>query len=329
VTTPYCSSFFDEIREGSRQSARVVVPLILELCRPNEIRRVADVGCGTGGWLHVFAENGASVAGFDGDYVDLEKLEISADCFTIIDLNRPEPLGETYDLVTCLEVGEHLPDEVSVDLVKTLTDAAPVVVFSAAVPGQGGTHHINEQWPVYWAEHFAARGYVGIDCLRHKLLGNPEVEWWYQQNLVIYVNEKKLDLYPTLAAHHTFCEGRVPAIAHPLLFERWKVAHDIAEFVGNQAHFVLLDQCTLPRHLFRSDQPIEYPATDGVYWGTPSDSTPLIQQIEQFRQEGAYMLVVANPAFWWLDFYGKFAEYLIQHSTLVHEDHSFKAFDLR
>jgi len=38
------------------------------------------------------------------------------------------------------------------------------VLFSAAIPNQGGTGHINEQWQEYWAEKFYANGFGAELC---------------------------------------------------------------------------------------------------------------------------------------------------------------------
>ncbi|MCT7423352.1 hypothetical protein N4A85_24765, partial [Escherichia coli] len=87
-------------------------------------------------------------------------------------------------LAVCLEVAEHVSDKNSRQLVESLTNAAPVILFSAAIPLQGGVHHINEQWPAYWQERFKERGYVPVDCLRRRLLGNPQIAFFYAQNIL-------------------------------------------------------------------------------------------------------------------------------------------------
>jgi len=65
------------------------------------------------------------------------------------------------------------------------------VLFSAAVPRQGGTAHVNEKWATYWAEKFAAHGYVAVDCIRPGIYGNPRVEWWYRQNALIFCRPER------------------------------------------------------------------------------------------------------------------------------------------
>jgi hypothetical protein len=69
------------------------------------VRSVIDVGCGLGGWLRAFRENGVPlVRGVDGNYVDPLKLYIVPDCLAAVDLTKPLDLRDQYDLAVCLEV---------------------------------------------------------------------------------------------------------------------------------------------------------------------------------------------------------------------------------
>src|SRR5690349_6826641 len=145
VAPLYDRVFFDAIHERSLRSARVVVPHLINLFHPAS---VLDVGCGQGAWLSAFKDLGVPrLLGVDGEHVDQSQLMIPPTCFRSVDLTRPFELPRDFDLALCLEVGEHLPGESAARVVRELTKSAPMVVFSAAIPGQGGTGHINEQWP--------------------------------------------------------------------------------------------------------------------------------------------------------------------------------------
>jgi SAM-dependent methyltransferase len=168
----------------------VIVPLVVERLRP---RSVVDVGCGLGTWLAVFMENGvADVTGVDGDYVYSSRLEIPAERFVAHDLSTPLSLDRRFDLAVSLEVAEHLPADRAAIFVGSLTALAPFVLFSAAIPLQGGTNHVNEQWPEYWAALFGHRGFLPVDCVRREVWGDENVEWWYAQNTLLFVEEGRL-----------------------------------------------------------------------------------------------------------------------------------------
>ena len=143
----YNRGFYMGQSAGSLESARQIVPIVLHLIRP---KKVVDVGCGLGTWLSVFAEAGITdYLGVDGSYVPADMLLIPRDRFLAHDLTQPLQLPDRYDLAVSLEVAEHLPASCAEAFVESLTNLAPVVFFSAAVPFQGGTTHVNEQWPEY------------------------------------------------------------------------------------------------------------------------------------------------------------------------------------
>jgi SAM-dependent methyltransferase len=162
--TLYDGDFYERHRDRSIESARIVAPLVMRLAA---IGSVIDVGCGVGGWLRAFSENGvATVRGLDGNYVEQSKLYIPSECFSEIDLQQPLHLEGRYDLAVCLEVAEHLDSPAGGELVRALTDVAPLILFSAAVPGQGGIGHVNEQWPAYWRRLFDRLGFRMLDVIR-------------------------------------------------------------------------------------------------------------------------------------------------------------------
>jgi glycosyltransferase involved in cell wall biosynthesis len=84
--------------------------------------------------------------------------------------------------------------------VDSLVRHASVVLFSAAIPDQGGTAHLNEQWPSYWAELFARRGYQAYDAIRPAVWDDQQVAWWYRQNILVFADAQARGAHPALAA---------------------------------------------------------------------------------------------------------------------------------
>lgn len=215
----YGAQFFDRHREGALSSARRVVPLLLEMV---PCRSVLDVGCGTGTWLSVFEENGVGdVQGVDGSYVDTVALDIDEGRFLATNLEEPFRFTRGFDLVVSLEVAEHLDAKFAHGFVSSLVAHAPVVLFSAAIPFQGGTHHVNEQWPEYWAALFAGHGYVPVDCLRRRLWQDQRVDWWYAQNMLVFVAETSLPEYPALKRELDFAGTAQLSLVHPRRYLEW------------------------------------------------------------------------------------------------------------
>jgi SAM-dependent methyltransferase len=215
MPVPYTTEYFRWMQQGSRRSAREVVPLVLELLRP---RSIVDVGCGTGSWLAVFREHGIEdVLGIDGDYVDRRILEIPGEQVIAFDLKNALRLERRFDLAVSLEVAQNLPHECAETFVASLVDLAPAVLFSASIPHQGGLVHINQRWPAYWAAHFQARGYVAFDCLRPKVWQNDAVEWWYAQNMFLFIERRHVKNHPLL---HAGLDGTLPLV-HPKNYVRF------------------------------------------------------------------------------------------------------------
>ncbi len=215
----YDNNFFSELEIGSFEAAKVILPLVLDIA---PIKSIVDIGCGVGTWLR--AANSLGIVdfdGYDGDYVDRGRLYIDVARFHAADLAEGFALDRQYDVALSLEVAEHLPSFKTDEFIGKLTDAAPIIIFSAAIPGQGGTNHINERWQDEWRKSFSKRGYHAIDYLRPLIRGNSSVPWWYQQNIMLYC-------HPSVSLRGTAAHA-VPAevslnLVHPDLYDQ-KVNH--------------------------------------------------------------------------------------------------------
>ena len=237
VQNLYDEEFFSLHKTAVLESARIVVPIVCGLIRPAS---VVDVGCGQGEWLLAFKENGVGrLRGVDGDYVDRTAFLMEPDSFTAVDLNAPDfKIDGNYDLACCLEVAEHLLEANAGLLVAALTGAAPMVLFSAAVPGQGGTCHVNEQWLSYWSALFEKRKFKLLDPIRPKVRENRRVVWWYRQNLVLFVAADCLAARPELAS---FIPESVDA-AMEWVHRGTVLGRGSAEFVINRLRKALWDR---------------------------------------------------------------------------------------
>ena len=240
----YTEKWFAKQGEGSLSSTQVAVPKIMRLV-PN-VRSVVDVGCGVGAWLAEFKARGVEVIkGYDGGGVTPEQLRIPLECFERIDLTTPPPVTRRYDMALSLEVAEHLPATSAESFVKLLTDLSDVVVFSAAIPGQGGTHHINERPMSYWQSLFAARGYDLSNVLRARLWHEAAVDTPYRQNMVLALKRGTLPDIPRIGADD------IVDVVHPAYMvrrpSRTKRRIDRAKLIGIGLLAGLLGSFIIPR----------------------------------------------------------------------------------
>jgi SAM-dependent methyltransferase len=182
--SPYSDRFYRKQSLESSESTQAVVPILLGLFRPDS---VLDVGCGAGVWLKTFQDFGVTdVLGVDRSDVPPSSLAIDSEQFQPRDLTESMHLGRKYDLVISLEVAEHLPESVAETFVDNLTRHSDLIVFSAAIPLQGGTDHVNEQWPDYWNKKFLARGYKCFDVIRPRIWDMYRVAGCYKQNMFVF-----------------------------------------------------------------------------------------------------------------------------------------------
>lgn len=220
IKPQYDSVFFDGIAIDSEVSALRMVPRLVDLLTPDS---VVDVGCGTGTWLKSFRDAGViDIQGIEGGWIGKSSVATSDIPIEIMDLNHPAAASRRFDLALSLEVAEHLKPDAAADFIDFLTSLADVIIFSAAVPLQGGFAHLNEQWPPYWSKYFDKKNYLCYDVIRPLFWSDDKIAPFYAQNMFIYVKKKlRKDLHNKLAAMHSFTPYGVAPVAliHPGLFE--------------------------------------------------------------------------------------------------------------
>ena len=209
----YTTKFYDERRSGAANSAAVIVPLVLELL---PAKSVVDVGCGEGDWLAVFRRAGLEdVLGLDGAHVERGRLQIPQQYFQVADLSKPLRVDRAFDLAVCVEVAEHLSADCAPAFVESLVRLAPAVLFSAAIPFQGGVNHLNEQWPDVWASLFGQHSYMPIDFIRKRVWKNETVDWWYAQNTILFVHPCLLESSSVLRTERERTNPDQLSLVHP------------------------------------------------------------------------------------------------------------------
>lgn len=208
----YDTKFYNRLRKQASQSAQHLVPIIHQALAPQS---VLDVGCGHGSWLKEWAKVTPTVYGVDGRWVDTDKLEIPLESFQTLDLEERFNLNQKFDLVTCLEVAEHITSTSKDNLIGSIISHADMVLFSAAIPEQGGDNHYNEQWPSYWREAFAKHDYVFMDPFRHIIWNNKHIRYYYRQNLVFFCRKEIVTTNNFLSEEYALSHRSLVNVIHP------------------------------------------------------------------------------------------------------------------
>ena len=218
----YDNEFYQAQQLKSYNSALVVLGHVFDVFCP---KKIVDFGCGVGAWLKAAAEihskkgmDDCEYVGLDGDWG--EKKNMIPDCvdFRGIDLENISPLDKKYDMAISVEVAEHLPESCARKFVSTICNSADVILFGAAIPGQGGVNHINEQYQSYWMSLFCEKGFKCIDLIRPAYFDDERIGVAYRQNLLLYVKEGS----PGSVAFDGFNEvnKNLLDIVHPIVLDR-------------------------------------------------------------------------------------------------------------
>lgn len=185
----YSQRYYQTLVEPyARKSVPQMAESIVETFHP---KSVIDVGCGSGTLLVALRKNGVrSLLGLDVSEAGLEIAAARGLETRLFDVSS-DVWNESrrFALAVSMETAEHLPKQAASRYIALLCSLAPVVVFTAAPPGQGGIGHRNEQPPEYWHSFFNAHGF--------KLCREPVEAWkpvwrnagvadFYTSNLMIF-----------------------------------------------------------------------------------------------------------------------------------------------
>lgn len=183
----YDKAYYDSAVEGA--AARAAPVMAETICRRFRPETVVDVGCGTGALLAAFRERSCGIHGLEYAEAGLEYCRRRGLPVRKFKIGSDAPGAERYDLAVSFEVAEHLPPWLADKFVDLLCALAPIVVMSAATPGQGGVDHVNEQPHSYWAEKFRSRSY-DLDADSTNLFRSAwkqaVVAGWYCENIMCF-----------------------------------------------------------------------------------------------------------------------------------------------
>jgi SAM-dependent methyltransferase len=198
----------------NRASALKILGILFDYFKPES---ALDMGCGLGSWLLAAAELGvADVYGVEGSWVDRSQLVVDPQLVTICDLEQEISLERRFDLAICLEVGEHLFEQAAGKLVSSLVRHSDLILFSAAIPHQGGHHHVNERFPDYWAAIFATHKFRPLDFIRPRIWNDTSVLWWLRQNTLIFAHDRLLATNEKLRKEQE--TARLLSVVHPDIY---------------------------------------------------------------------------------------------------------------
>lgn len=200
----YDKKYYKKHEDGSFQSAKCIIGYINTFYN---FKSAVDFGCGMGTWCNVMESfNKEDYLGIDQHDYSSEYMLISQEKYLKYDLCYPLSLSRKYDIAISVEVAEHIDSKYAGIFIGNLCRHSDVILFSAALPNQGGTGHINEQPCSYWKQIFERFKYRAIDCIRPVFWNNKTIEVWYRNNSILYINEQIYNEFIKL----------IPTQIHPL-----------------------------------------------------------------------------------------------------------------
>jgi SAM-dependent methyltransferase len=178
---------FGDIEKRKANAQRVLKPVFNILGVPASF---LDIGGGAGSWCAAAKDLGVQrVCLVDACPPNQVIPELSQEEQVQANLEAGIPNQGRFDLVICIEVIEHLSDDAADRLIGQMTSSTNFILFSAAIPGQGGIGHISERLHDYWHAKFSLFQFEKYDVVRPMLISSPDIASIHRQNLFLYAKK--------------------------------------------------------------------------------------------------------------------------------------------
>jgi len=175
--------WFENAAEAQHECDYALCDKIAELF--SGYKTIIDIGCGDGAYTKRLRKAGFLCCGYDGSP---ETISMSEGACAIADFSQPVDLGK-FDLVLCLEVGEHVPKEYEqIFLDNVCKSSKNYVILSWAIKGQGGTGHVNEQSNEYVIDQMRQRGFKHWGHIS-TMLRTASTLPWFHNTVMAFVYE--------------------------------------------------------------------------------------------------------------------------------------------
>ena len=141
--SPHWEAFFDGVAD-----------FIVDVLRP---RTVLDAGCGIGFLVEALRKRGVDARGFDISEYAISQVPASLRPFCTV-ASVTDQIDGHFDLITCIEVLEHVPPQLTGAALDNLVAHGDRLLFSSTPEAGTEPTHINVRAPSEWVAAFAERG---------------------------------------------------------------------------------------------------------------------------------------------------------------------------
>ena len=133
-----------------------------ELIRSLKPRTTLDVGCAIGFLVEAFWRRGVRAYGIDVSNYAISQVpdDLKGFCSvgSVIE-PLPENFPQSYDLLTCIEVLEHMPPDEGKTAIKNMASKTRSILFSSTPDDLVEPTHVNVSPVIYWLQSFAEVGF--------------------------------------------------------------------------------------------------------------------------------------------------------------------------
>ncbi|MBI3818737.1 MAG: glycosyltransferase [Planctomycetes bacterium] len=170
---------YDQKHAAWRNHFRTMAETIVERYHP---KRVLDVGCAKGFLVEHLRNCGVEAFGLDASQYAISQASEAARPYCKV-ASGGEPFAEKYDLITWIEVAEHVPPRVASQMIQNICAAAGEVIFSSTPSDFNDDTHLNIQPREVWDRAFAERQFypdlhfdplfISPQAVHYKTLARP------------------------------------------------------------------------------------------------------------------------------------------------------------